>query len=279
MIHNGACNFVFGLVVRLQALRLAVFRVLALFMLSLSVDIDYVSNFFRGAKMKFVKGIKGLVAAIFLTAGSVYGMAVDFDLTMPVSYTNGYSHFAESFQYSAGGLGLNVTGLSSGGDRWNPLADATNSLVGISDYGLGVERYGISRTVDNAFFDYDLLFFSFDRQVTLSSLSLGYVAARGYLSDSDVSVGFFDGADLYSAGNVFDATVSSNSANLQGFSSDTWLIGAFNPFFGAAQDADWDGFTLDSISVNVGEVPLPAAIWLMASGMLALVIFRRKRSR
>jgi hypothetical protein len=229
--------------------------------------------------MKYLKGFLSVVMAAMFVASSAFALPVNFDLTRPGSSIGATGRFADSYSYQLNGLGLNVSGISNGGDFYGPLSGMTQADVGWSRAGLGVESRGLLQTVDNAGWDYDFLVFSFDRQVTLGTVGLGYISESCFAHDSDVSVGAFMNGSLVSAGNIFDANYGNNSANGSGYSSDVWLVGAYHPYFGAAQDNYWDSFRIDSIGVNVAAVPLPAAIWFMVSGLVAMGAMRRRRSK
>ncbi len=42
-------------------------------------------------------------------------------------------------------------------------------------------------------------------------------------------------------------------------------------------DPEFDGHYADSVLLNVNVVPVPAAVWLLGSGLLSLVAFRRRK--
>lgn len=215
-----------------------------------------------------------LVVGLILAA-NVSALSVDFDLTDPDAAKGKRGAYASSYSYSESGIGLNVSGWSNGGNRWKPWADYKPAKVGLFGGGLGVEKKGVSHTVDNAFSDYDFLLLSFDQEVRLDALSLGYIPNLWYLHDSDVSVAAEQDGGVLSAGEIYDANLGKNKANTSGLSSRYWLVGAYNPLLGGmAQDYDFDGFKLSGVSVSA--VPIPGALWLLGSGLLALGSFRRK---
>jgi len=222
--------------------------------------------------------IKGWVAALSLCfAGSASALTVDFDLTDWDSAERKRGSYANEYSYEVDGVSLSVTGWSSGGNKYNPNAGLKQARVGQWRGGLGVENNrGASHTVDNWGYDFDFLMFEFDTEVTLEGVGLGYIHRNG---DSDVSVGAYDGVNLVSAGNIFNANLGLNDANPSNVASSTWLVGAFHPLFGAAQDDWWDGFKVNELSVSVSPVPLPAAFWFFASGLAALGVFRKKAAK
>ncbi|MFL0810762.1 MAG: VPLPA-CTERM sorting domain-containing protein [Agarilytica sp.] len=220
--------------------------------------------------MKLTTWIGTLLLA---SAGNVAAMSVEFDLLDPVSIEGRRGSFAEALDYEEQGLGLRVTGWSSGGSSYNPLADITRTKIGARKNGLGVERRGgKAAAIDNRGLDFDFLMFEFDREVSLTSVGLGFAP---HYSDTDVSLAAINEMDVWSVDNIYDAERGANQVSLSA-SSATWVIGAFHPAFGFAQDFAWDSFRIDQISVDVNAVPLPAAFWFFLTGMGALGYFRRK---
>lgn len=219
--------------------------------------------------------VLGFVLAVAFVS-QANAITVNFDLLDPVSADGVNGAFADGFNYEAGGLDLHVSGWSSGGDRYNPLAGIKEAKIGKKKNGLGVERRGGKRgTIDNLGLDFDFLMLEFDREVTLSSIGLGFIPKY---ADSDVSLGGIDEFGVWSVGNIYDAELGANATNAS-FSSSIWLVGAFHPLFGIAQDFSWDAFRIDQISVNVSAVPLPAAFWFLASGLCIIGFIRRRAQR
>lgn len=225
--------------------------------------------------MRNIKGWVLAVASIVFPAAS-YADIVSFDLTNPTSSSGQNGYYADSYSYNAGGINLTVTGFSLGGDRHRPFGEYEWADVGLYRGGLGVESgRGTSHTVDNRHGDFDFLLFSFDQEVELNSISLGYISGRH--GDSDVSYGSMDNNSYTWTGSIYDAKLGENIANPASISEDTWVIGAFHPFFSEVKDWCWDGFKVSGISVNVNAVPLPAAFWFFASGLGMLAYLRRRR--
>ncbi len=211
-------------------------------------------------------------AALLITASQVSALAVDFDLLNPVSADGASGRYADALNYESNGLGLSVSGWSSGGDRYNPFAGISLAQIGVNSNGLGVERRGgVRGNIDNLGLDFDFLILEFESAVNLSSVGVGYIPRY---ADSDVSIGAVDEFSVWSVGNIYDAELGGNDVN-SSFTSSTWLIGAFHPMFGISQDFSWDAFRIDQISVNVSAVPLPASVWFFATGLALLGYFRR----
>ncbi len=219
--------------------------------------------------------VKVLLMAVLasLLAAPVSALTVDFDLLDPVSTEGAIGDFSDALNYQSGGIGLQVSGWSSGGDRYNPFAGIQEAKVGMNSRGLGVERRGGKRgNIDNIGLDFDFLMLEFDSEVTLSSVGVSFIPKY---ADSDVSLGSIDEFGVWSVGNIYDAELGANATNATATSS-TWLIGAFHPLFGITEDFSWDAFRIDQISVNVSAVPLPAAFWFLASGLGMIGFYRRK---
>lgn len=219
-----------------------------------------------------MKYIVCLIMSLLMCVGHAYGAAVDFDLLNPVSTEGTRGKYSSVLNYESNGLGLRVSGWSSGGDRYNPFGAIKEAQVGLNANGLGVERRGgVRGSVDNLGLDFDFLMLEFESSVNLSSVGVGYIPRY---ADSDVSIGAVDEFSVWSVGNIYDAELGGNDVNAS-FTSSTWLIGAFHPMFGISQDFSWDAFRIDQISVNVSAVPLPASVWFFATGLALLGYFRR----
>ncbi len=218
-----------------------------------------------------VKILMAVLASIL--AAPVNALTVDFDLLDPASTEGEWGHFSDALNYRAGGIDLQVSGWSSGGDLYNPFAGILEAKIGMNDLGLGVERIGGKLgDIDNYGLDFDFLMLEFDRDVTLSSVGVSFIPEY---ADSDVSLGAIDEFGVWSVGSIYDAELGANATNATATAS-TWLIGAFHPLFGIAEDFSWDAFRIDQISVNVSAVPLPAAFWFLASGLCMIGFYRRK---
>lgn len=218
---------------------------------------------------------KGWLTALgLLLCAQVHAVTVDFDLIDPVSADRARGNFARSFNYEVDGVNLSISGLSSGGNRFAPFSNLSNAKVGLWNGLVGIEKRGLSHTIDNFGFDYDFLVLDFNTEVSLESVSLGYIAA-----DSDVSIGGINNGSFVFGDSIFDASLGANAVATAGAVATRWLIGAFHPIFGAAQDSYGDGFKISHLSVNVNPVPLPAAFWFFATGLAAFGFFRRRAAK
>lgn len=220
--------------------------------------------------------LKGLIAAALLgLSGVAQSYSVSFDLGDPVSAEGAYAHYANAYNYQVEGVSMSVTGWSSGGDRFSPLGRIDAAQVGLWNSWMGVEGEGsMSPTVDNFGLDFDFLMFEFSQEVSLNGVGLGYIE-----NDSDLSIGTMDAGELLAVGSIYDADLGLNAVNAPTIASNIWVIGAFHPAFGRIQDFSWDGFKLNELSVDINPVPLPAAVWFLATGLLGFGWFRRRAAK
>lgn len=214
-----------------------------------------------------------LAVATLALSGAVNALTVNYDLIDPVSAEGAVDHYADVFNYESGGVSMSVSAWSTGGDDYDPYAPISQASLGLWNGMMGAESEGLSHTVDNLGFDYDFLVFEFDREVSLDSVSIGWIE-----NDTDMSIGAIDQGELYSSGTIFDAVLGANPVDTGEIASSLWLVGAFHPFFGDAQDSVWDGFKLDQVAVNVNPVPLPPAFLFLATGLMFVAYLRRRTS-
>ncbi|WP_086931180.1 VPLPA-CTERM sorting domain-containing protein [Agarilytica rhodophyticola] len=215
------------------------------------------------------KGWLAVFAMLFVV--QTQAVTVDFDLIDPISADRARGDYARAFNYEVDGINLSISGLSSGGDRFAPFSSFSRARVGLWNGLVGIERRGLSHTIDNFGFDYDFLVLDFDTEVSLESIDLGYIAA-----DSDVSIGGISNGSFVFGDSIFDASLGTNHVDSAGVVASRWLVGAFHPLFGAAQDSYGDSFKISQLSVNVNPVPLPAAFWFFATGLIAFLGLRRR---
>jgi len=145
---------------------------------------------------------------------------------------------------------------------------------------------------------YDMLLLEFDTAVSLDALTLEF--ARGGdagKKTADLSILAYTGegsselrkntwAQVLSSGsgNGFDSVgnysnvgLSYYAVNTKNVTSTKWLIGVYNPTFGAGGDAGDDAFRLASIETSrqqalapTQEVPVPGTLTLLMAGLFAL---------
>ncbi len=214
-----------------------------------------------------------IAAASLAISSMTSALTVNFDLVDPVSSDGAVDHYADVFNYQVGDVSMSVSALSTGGDVYQPFADMSRASVGLWNNLMGVERDGMSHSVDNLEMDYDFLVFEFDREVSIESIGLGYIEDD---ADSDISIGAIHDEELFAADNIFDALLGANPVDTEEIASSIWLVGAFHPFFGESQDSMWDGFKLSQVAVDVNPVPLPPAVLFLGTGMFIVAYLRRR---
>lgn len=104
-----------------------------------------------------------------------------------------------------------------------------------------------------------------------------FVAGTGYEADDSFSV-WADGASLLSLGET----------ELEGSLGDSWTsfdlsLGAFDGSmvtvaFGGDTNSGSENFYLDNVRFDATVVPVPAAVWLLGAGVVALVGLGRRRA-
>jgi|GEM_PF-824720 len=155
--------------------------------------------------------------------------------------------------------------------------------------------------------DFDMLLLEFDTAVSLTALTLdGAKGGNAGKKTADISILAYtgDGSSALvkntwaqvlgsGSGNAFDTVGNYSNVNLSYFAvnptnvtSTKWLIGVYNPVFGAGGDAGDDGFKLTSIETTTElereaelepepqEVPVPGTLMLLLAGLLALRVRR-----
>lgn len=234
-----------------------------------------------------------------LFAGLASALTISFDLNDYDSRDGelnswwwGDNAYATTYNYSAEGLNLSVTGWSYG--LFNSSIEQT--YVGSwAPYGLGVERANSpDHSIDNYRGDYDMLLLSFDRAIELDAISSGW-----HYNDSDASIMAYTGGpvsdvtDAFSGnkwqdlllegwsfvGDYYNVGSSNTNVNSAGLTSQYWLVGAYNQHLGGSSGitANNDFFKLKSATVSVNPVPLPGSLLLFGTALLWFGSVRRKQ--
>jgi PEP-CTERM motif len=262
-----------------------------------------------------IKQISFALLASFGLASSAFATPITFDLTNPNS-RNGIidSTYASQYNYNRSGVNLSVTGWSYGTEstvskqctkykKGNCMAYKNVTTTSVVDSieqaaigkwsGLGDEQTNSpNHAIDNENGDYDMLLLSFDELVNLNSIELGWRS-----NDSDVSIMAFNGSSFasssllgkqwqnllsegwQSAGDYFNLDLNAKAVNPLMITSKYWLIGAFNPLLGNANnDKNADYFKLENVVISkVVKVPEPSAVALLAMSLMGLVLVRRRK--
>jgi hypothetical protein len=243
-----------------------------------------------------IKRFSFAAIASFSFAASAFATPITFDLVNPNSRSGVIdSTYAAQYNYNRSGVNLSVTGWSYGTNTTThtTINKIEQSVIGKWS-GLGDEQTNSpNHAIDNESGDYDMLLLSFDQLVSLNFIDLGW-----RYNDSDVSIMAFNGSSFNSssllgkqwqnllgngwqtAGNYFNLDLNAKAVNPSMISSQYWLIGAFNPLLGNANnDQCADYFKLESVGVSkVAKVSEPGSMALLGLSLLGLVIGRRRKS-
>lgn len=244
--------------------------------------------------------IKALALGLSLCSTAT-AASYTFDLDQYDSATGVNGSYAQSFQYSTGGVDMTMKGYTSNSDG----SGVRSSEVGyFSGYGFGVERSsGNQHTLDNNG-GYDFMAFSFVDAVILDAVTSGW-----HTQDSDISIlartGTFNSSSWDGSWNSLTSNgfthvgdylnlIDDRSTAVNGseIGSNFWLVGAYNPNLDASTSytAGNDYLKLTEISVSniptapttpsLGAVPAPAPASLgLIAAVLAGLGIRRKLKR
>lgn len=235
-----------------------------------------------------------------------------------------FQSWTQNFSGTGGGNSLNLTstdGTSLTVTGWSDTAFGSNSagvesaeLVWSNSSALGVQNRqensglpdsSVDSLTSSAMGGFDMLLLEFDTEVSLSGLDLNWAVGGSARESTDLSILAWDGlgsgainlgnwADiLIGNGGGYDVVGNYSGVDLSYFSlgdtgtaSSKWLIGAYNPIFGAGGDAGDDGFALASLTTmslednlnGVNEVPLPGTLVLVLLGWCLTLAARRGRA-
>lgn len=188
-----------------------------------------------------------------------------------------FNHSGSAVQsevWNVGGIGLTTTAGVFNDSTGNVVLHPSVLLTLNGGYGYGVHSPGESfgspdHQIDGSGYN-ELVVLAFDKTVRLVSATFNFVER-----DDDFSFLF---------GGIAPGVMSliSNSADIPGTGNNRTYTFAQNwtgMLFGIGANGNDDEFKLKSITVEaVSEVPVPAALPLLASGLLAAgVVGRRKR--
>lgn len=233
--------------------------------------------------MKLRSTVPIILAAAALAAPATAATTISF--TSGGSISSGYAGTGEALTFSGGGVSARVTAWSA-----NNRGVISPGQLGVWSAGIGVRNTGgdNSHTIDNSGWT-DFLLLQFDNPVRLENARFN--TGWHSMSDTDATIGYgivslsqiaslqgqtwpIPWLETFSSGAVGTSGNSTRNINPQGFSGNTWLIGASfsNP------DRKLDGFKLQSIAVN-SAVPEPGTWLTLLFGFALLGSAMRYRRR
>ncbi len=201
---------------------------------------------------------------------------------------------------SSDGVNLTVSAWSdtldsSGADEIETarLHWATSSSLGIvnRDEDFYSPNHSVDSITDDYDGEYDMVLLEFDTAVNLTGIDLNWAVGGGSSNTADVSILAWDGSgsssivgdtwggvlagDYSSAGNYGGVGLSYYAVNPGAIESTSWLVGVYNPVFGAGLSAGNDGLKLASLTTETVDdpdpkVPVPGTLMLMLLGIRGL---------
>lgn len=263
--------------------------------------------------MDYKRKILGLTAVTAaLTVYALPGMANvqtwSFDSSSQ-SFSSGSSGNTLSLT-SSDGIHLTVRGYSDTYDQTSAADKVeTGKLIWANSTALGIQNndentssphHSIDSVVSGSTDtdgDFDMLLLEFDTAVNLTGIDLNWATGGNASNTADISILAYTGSGSSTlvgntwaqvlgsgAGDAFDSVgnysnvgLSYYAVNPSNVTSTKWLIGVYNPVFGAGGDGGDDGMKLASLTTSTTpttpdppDVPVPGTLVLMLAGLLGL---------
>ena len=255
--------------------------------------------------MGFKQKLVGLAMATTVAAVSVPSLAgtQTWNFDQSTAFTGG-SVNGNSYSMTVDGINLTVTGWSDTGDvdpgsnndtiQNAKLIWATTNALGIQnrDEDTSSPNHAIDSATSDSDGEYDMLLLEFDTAVNLTGLDLAWAVGGNAANTADISLLAYTGSGSSavsgtwssvlgangtaydSAGNYSNVGLSYYAVNPTDIISTKWLVGVYNPVFGAGGDARDDGIKLASITTEDTppdrDVPVPGTVVLVLAGLAAL---------
>ena len=240
----------------------------------------------------------GLIALAITLSTSVSAASVN------LSFTSGYVGSSSSIQYGYDdGQTLTVSGLTATNHE-SRLSGVLRNVNVIQNGSWGLYTQGGTHGISNQNNPHNnqnqMLMLDFGQAVSLDSFSLRWAEHNGgspnygsVLAYTDEGIFNHQGlrwGELLDSGfthagdvNAYKNMHVGQPVDVQGgLVSRYWLIGAINPIFGGTTDSLVDAFKLGGISfttVDVSEVPLPAAAWLFLTGLAGMAWMKKRKAK
>lgn len=262
--------------------------------------------------MGFKQKLVGLAIASTVAAFSMPSLAgtQTWNFNQSQAFTGGANN-GNSYEMTVDGINLKVTGWSDTGDvdpGNNNDTIQTAKLIWASTNSLGIQNqdentadpnHSVDGVTSDSDGEYDMLLLEFSTAVNLTGIDLSWAVGGNAANTADISLLAYtgtgssalsgltwanvlgaNGTGYDSAGNYSNVGLSYYTVNPTNITSTKWLVGVYNPVFGAGGDARDDGFKLASLTTKDTppdrDVPVPGTAVLMLAGLAAL---RARRAR
>jgi hypothetical protein len=224
------------------------------------------------------------------------------------SFTGGATA-GNSLDMNVDGIQLTITGWADTNDIAGPDTIESARLHWAMTNGLGIlDRDEIStgatgspnHSVDSFLVggdsdgDFNMLLLTFSEAVNLTGIDLGWATGGNAANTADMSLLAYTGngssalngqtwanvlgganTNYDSVGNPSNVGLSYFTVNPGNITSTRWLVGVYNPVFGAGGDFADDGIKLTSLTTSTEpppdrDVPVPGTLVLLLAGLAAL---------
>ncbi|MFN3880711.1 MAG: exosortase-dependent surface protein XDP1 [Nitrincola lacisaponensis] len=242
--------------------------------------------------------LKGLAAAALVFAVATPVSAASFDLSFNTQNTGARNSL--TYSYNDGLDSLTVYGLSGR----NNQTISGNTVQTWAGYGMGTPTRNGSHRVSNDSINgqrvYQMVLFDFGREVSLDSFTVGdsvwgnnnWASVLAYTDTAPLTTlngltwsslldnGFSHAGDANTYTGVAEGTPKLVEG---GLTSQYWLVGVYNAVFSDNPLGTYnEGFKLTGISfstMDVSEVPLPAAAWLFLTGLAGMSWMKKRKQK
>lgn len=252
----------------------------------------------KGSIMNRLMGALAMVTLTFAVGNSASAASVN------LNFTSGYVGATNQINYAYGeGQSLTVSGLSA--TNSNYYNSGILDTVGVTQNGSwGLYTTGGTHAITNQYnantSENQMLLLDFGQAVTLDTFTLSWTHHNNGVPNYGSVLAYTDSGlfthnglrwdDLLDSGfshagnpNAYKNMHANQAVTVQGgILSQYWLIGAINPIFGGTTDKVADAFKLGGISfttVDVSEVPLPAAAWLFLTGLAGMTWLKKRKAQ
>jgi len=255
-----------------------------------------------GYKQNFM-GLAVAVAAAAFSAPTLAGVQTWNFNSSSQSFSS--SNNGNSLSMTVDGINLTITGWSDTGDvdpGNNNDTIQTGRLIWAATNSIGVQNQDENTTSPNHAVDsvtsdsdgeFDMLLLEFSTAVNLTGIDLSWAVGGNAADTADISLLAYvgpgssalagktwasvldtNGGAYDSAGNYSNVGLSYYTVNPGNITSTKWLVGVYNPVFGAGGDSRDDGIKLASLTTKDTppdrDVPVPGTVVLLLAGLAAL---------